>query len=787
VKKESVKLLRDEFFQKWVRSVDTERVEIVTESFFRHIGNPPVKQRALVLKDILEKMTIKIYDKEMFVGNQGRGKRGVPLFPEYGYKWILEQMDDFETRIGDKFKTTEEQKTILRNCLAKWVGYSMDDRTEAITPDPLREVLRFGVVKNENYKMSAPGHMSPDHERLIRRGLSSIISECREKLSELQQNELKYEGIEKTAFYEACIITCEAIIAFSERYADLAEHMAQAEKNTDRKADLLKIAAVCRNIPRNPAKTYHEALQFMWFTQLIMQIEGNGLAICMGRPDQTLLPYYEASLKDGMSREEALLLTEFFYLKCNEIDKVYSNDATRFMQGPSHGQCITLGGVDADGNDCTNDLSLLLLEADYEVRMVQPDIAVRITKNSPEAFLNEIGVCIKAGINKVKVFGDEVVVDSLKPLAPDEAANYSILGCSEPVICGRTNSWGNCGQINLTKCLELALNDGKCMLTGKQMGLHTGDLRNAVSFEDLKDAFEKQVNYFINHLAEYDSILEYCHKNYYPLPFYSIVTQDCIKAGVEFNAGGARYNTSSPLGVGAITAGDSLLAIKTLVFDEKKTTMPQVIEALEADFVGQEPLRQMLLNRAPKFGNDSDAADEMSNYVLHVYVDALGKHKNNRGGAFIGGLYYVTSYIPFGKTTAASADGRKSTMPLNDGGISPSHGMDKKGPTAIAKSVSKLDNADVMHGCVLNQRFHPSVFNGENSFQNFTSYLRGFARLDCFECQYNVVTTETLRKAQKNPESYRGLVVRVAGYSAYFTDLEPEIQEDIISRTEHLR
>ena len=786
--KDNVQAMREDFLN-CTRSVDTERVEIVTDAYFKYIDRPPIVQRALTFRDILSRMTIVIREGEIIVGNQGLLKRSVPLFPEYGYRWILEQMDDFETRPGDKFKITEEQKKILRECLTKWVGYSMDDKAAAITPEPLKDLLEFGVVKNTNYKMSAPGHMSPDYGRLLEQGLFAVIEECRSHINEMDMAKLDFIAIEKRAFYEACIITCEAIIAFAGRYADLAEQQAQEEKDADRLHDLKKISQICRNIPGNPAKTYHEALQFVYFIQLLIQVEANGIAVCLGRLDQTLYKCYKASQENGMSREEALLLTEYFYLKINEIDKIYSNEAVRFLQGPAHGQCITLGGVDASGRECANELSVLMVEADYCVRLAQPDIAVRIMKDSQEEFMAVIVESIKRGINKLKVFGDRVVVESMKTLCtePGDAEDYAILGCSEPVIAGKTNSWGNSGNINLAKCLELSLNDGKCMLTGQQMGPHTGDMSKASSFDEVTEAFRAQAEFFTDVIAAYDGILEYCQMTYYPLPLYSIATRDCIKNGKEFNAGGARYNTTSPLGVGAITVGDSLQAIKTLVFDEKRLSMDKLLEALRNDFNDEEPLRQMLLNRAAKFGNDSDVADAMSNYVLHVYIDELNKHKNNRsGGPFIGGLYYVTSYIPFGKVTAATPDGRKSTEPLNDGGISPSYGMDRRGPTAIAKSVSKLDNVLVLHGCVLNQKFHPSVFSGDDKYKNFTDYLRGFAELDCWECQYNVLTTETLRKAQLDREKYKGLVVRVAGYSAYFTQLEPELQEELIRRTEHL-
>jgi len=372
-------------------------------------------------------------------------------------------------------------------------------------------------------------------------------------------------------------------------------------------------------------------------------------------------------------------------------------------------------------------------------------------------------------------------------IPPEDAWNFNVLGCSEIVIEGKTNSWGNSGQVNLAKCMELALNNGKCTLTGKQMGPQTGNPESFRSFDDVLDAFRSQVHYFIENLVEYDNILDACHAELMPLPFYSTVIEGCVERGIEFNSGGAIYNTSSPLGVGPITVGDSLAAIKTLVFDEHKLGMAELTEALAANFEGKEALRQMLINRAAKFGNDIDEVDGLCNTVLRIYCDELAKYKTPRGGPYVGALYYLSANIPFGIKTGATADGRRAGEPLNDGGISPNHGMDKKGATAVAKSVGKLENVKVPHGCVLNQRFHPSIFEGEGKVELFADYMRSYVELGGWECQYNIITTETLKDAQVHPDKHGDLIVRVAGYSAYFTALEKELQDDIIHRTEQVR
>jgi formate C-acetyltransferase len=695
-------------------------------------------------------------------------------------------MDTFPTRQGDQFLITEEQKRALRDVLPYWKEKCLRDKIKSCLSPSLKEVLGHGVFGNENYTMSSPGHIVPDYETVLQRGLISIGKECREKMESLDPTDLSYG--DKFNLYHACFVVCEAIVEWAGRYAREATLMAKEEKDEKRRRELLRISENCRRVPGEPARDFWEALQCIYFLQVAIQIEGNGLAIALGRPDQILYPVYRRDIAEGaLTREGAMELIQCFYLKLNEIDKIYSNEATRFLQGPAHGQTITLGGVTDDSRDATNELSYLLLEADLDVRLVQPDIAIRVHRTSPENFLHKACINIRAGLTKPKLFNDEVVIQSLLDLEVpiEDARNWGALGCSEPAILGQTNTWGNAGHLNLAKCLELALNDGKCRLSQEQMGPQTGDPARFRTFEDVLGAFRTHVSYFIQHLVIYDNIIDKLHAEVAPLPLYSMLIRECLGKGLEFNSGGAQYNFTSPLGVGPITTGDSLAAIKTLVYEEKSLSMGQLLEVLENDFEGREDIRQMLINRAPKFGNDDDLVDGLCNEVLKVYCDELRKYRNVRNGPFIGGLYYLTANIPFGKRTAATPDGRKSGEPLNDGGISPVHGGDRKGPTAVAKSVGKLDNQRVPHGSILNQRFHPSLLEGDDRIKRFEQYIRTFMDLGGWHTQFNVVTSDILRKAQKEPEKYRYLVIRVAGYSAYFTQLEEEIQNDIIERTEY--
>lgn len=776
--------LRQSFLNS-VRMIDVERAMIVTEAYQKHEADPQVVKRAFALDEILQRMSIEIRDDELIVGNQSKNCRGVPLFPEYAIDWIKKDMDTFSTRKGDQFQITEEQKETLRKIFSYWEGRTLRAKIKAALPYDLREILENGVFTNENYSMSGPGHMIPNYEFIIQIGLINIKKECENYIEELELDNENYE--DKYHFYKACFIVCDALIKWAKRYAQEAEKMAEEEENEGRKKELLRISEICSHVPAKPARNFWEALQCIYFLQVAIQIEANGLAIALGRLDQILYKYYKKDIKERrIIKEDILELIQCFFLKISEIDKVYSNAATRFLQGPAQGQTITLGGYASDDRDSINELSYLFLEADRDIRLIQPDLAVRVTSATPDDFLREVCINIREGLTKPKVFNDKLIIQSNLNLGMSlkDARNWGALGCSESVVCGNQNSWGNSGLICLPKCLELALNNGKCMLTGKQMGPHTGKSNEFKTFGEVLAAFKKQIKYFTKYLTLYDNLIDNVHMQVAPLPLYSILTRDCLKTGIEFNRGGAKYNTTSPLGVGPITTGDSLAAIKKLVFKEKLLTIKELNEVLINNFEGKENIRQMLLNRAPKFGNDEDMADDLCNEVLNIYCDELAKYKNARSGPFIAGLYYLSANIPFGLKTAATPDGRKARAALNDGGISPSQGRDKKGITAVAKSVGKLDLVRVHHGAILNQRLHPSLLEREDKLKLFMQYIRTFIDLGGWHVQFNLLTTDILRNAQHNPENYRDLVIRVAGYSAFFTDLESELQEDIIKRTE---
>lgn len=765
------------------RQVDIQRALIATRAHQATEGEATVIRRAKVLAAVLSEMDIRIEDGELIVGNQARQPRAGPLFPEYAHGWILSQMDTFATRPGDKFQISEEDKAFLREALPYWEKRSLRDAWRARLPVETLAAAANGVIANENYSMSGPGHLVPDYKKLLNLGLKGI----KEQIENYKVKRAGDEQKERLDFYQACLIVGDAAIAFAHRYSRLAEDLAGKTPDPLRRVQLEKIAQICQRVPESPAAHFWEALQSVWFIQVIIQIESNGFAIALGRFDQYMYPFYRKDIDSGvMDRTEALNLLGCFFCKLSEINKIYSNEGTRLLAGPAHGQALTLGGILPDGKEGTNELTYLCLEADSAIRLVQPDLAFRINDSTPQELLLRFGEVTRSGIGKHKIFADRVVIDSLMDCGVDpmDAREWGALGCSEPVIDGMTNSWGNSGHLSLPKCLELALNDGRCRLTGERLGLATGDPRQFASFADLINAFRKQLEYFVNQLVPYNNLLDQLHADLLPLPFVSLFISDCLARGIEFNAGGAKYNFTSPLGIGLITTSDSLAAVKKLVFEEKSIPMSQLIDGLDQNFEGQEYLRQTLMNRAPKFGNDEDYVDLLTNEVLHLWADSLKGHTNPRGGRWIPSLYTLTANIGFGERCGATPDGRKAREPFNDN-ISPVHGRERKGPTAVARSVGKLDMVRITHGAILNMRFSPATLHGDEGLAKFADFIRGYVRLGGWHTQFNVVTTETLREAQKHPEQHRGLVIRVSGYSALFVELSPEVQEDIIARVEY--
>jgi len=766
--------------------ISIKRAEIITEYYKHTASEPVIIKKANAFRKILESYFVSIGYDELIVGKATEEPRGALLFPEYSVKWILEELDIFDKREVDRFRIREEDKENLRKILTYWIGRTLEDRVFAVLPEEMKNVSVEGasVIAFRSRSKSGLGHASPDYEKVLRLGLKGIKNKIRAKIKKLDI--ANPDDFERKIFYDAALIICDSIIAFSKRYAAEARRLAKREKDVQRRLELEKIGQICDRVPANPAKTFHEALQSLWFTYLSFRLWENGASWVFSRFDQYMYPYYKQDIDENrITPEDAKELLQAFFIKCNEVGgKLYDLKNARLYAGNPYGETITLGGIKENGEDSTNELSYLCLDAIAEIGLPHPEIAVRVHDKTPNKFLLKACKIISLGYGFPKLFNDKIVIQSLlsQGVPLKDARNYCIVGCVEPEIPHKTNGWHNAGLINLAKCLELALNNGVCRLTKKQLGLQTGDPTRFTSFEEVLKAFEKQLKYFVRLLIIADNVCEKAHMDFDPQPLASILIDNCLDRGLDWVKGGARYNWTGIQGIGLANVADSLAAIKKLVFDDKKVTMSELITGLDENFEGKEDLRFMLLN-APKYGNDN-YVDQIANTIVRMFHDITEKFINPRGGHYRTGLYSLTSNIPFGKAVGALPDGRRSGEPLSDN-VSPMRGRDIQGPTAVFKSVAKLDLALVHNGALLNMKFTPWVLRTEDDLIKFASLIRAYFDLGGFHVQFNVISRDTLIDAQKHPEKYRNLLVRVSGYSAYFVELSKEVQDEIISRTEH--
>lgn len=766
------------------RELCTERISLITESYKETEGEPIIIRRAKGLKKVLENMTVRIYDGELIVGNQASNRRFGPLYPEMAWKWIEDELDTLPKR-AESFQVPPEKKEAIKELLKYWHGKSVREKIFLALPDNLKEAVKDAVFSEDLHLSKGTGHFIVDYEKVLRFGLKKVIEEARGKIESLDIAK-NPEDYKKYNFLQAVIIACDAAIAFAGRFAQKAEVMAKEEKDPDRQKELERIAQTCRIVPGNPAGNLQEALQSFWFIQLIPHIDNDGTAISPGRFDRYIYPFYKYDIENKkIDIEAAQELIDCIWVKFNEILQIWPEEDTKYFGGFPISQNLTIGGLDEQRHDITNDISYMCLNATERLRLPQPALSVRIHNNTPGDFLKRVCETIKVGTGMPAVYNDEVIVDSMtnRGIKLSDARNYAIIGCVEPGIPAKGCSWSNAAYVNLAKCLELALNNGKCRLTGEKMGPETGDPLEFKSFQDVLEAYNQQVSYIIKTAIATFNVVEQVHKEFNPLPFKAALVNNCIERGKDVLDGGAYYNFAGPQGVGIANVADSLAAIKKFVFEEKTIGMKELVEGLDADFDGKESLRQMLKNKAPKFGNDDDYVDLLAQEVGRNYCMEVESYKNSRGGSYQPGLYPVSANVPLGAKVGATPDGRKAKAPLADG-VSPSQGGDIYGPTAVFKSVAKLDHVMASNGTLLNQKFNPRLLESEQGVLNFTGLLRTMVDLKIMHAQFNVISAETLRKAQSNPKEHMDLVVRVAGYSAFFNELSREIQDDIIARTE---
>lgn len=765
--------------------ITSERDELVTEAYKEYSNEPVEIVRARTLEKILKGMSISIGEDELIVGNQAsKIPRSVGLFLEYSSEWIGKELDLFPKRSNDRLDVDNETKNKIRSLLPFWKGKTVHDRAFALMPEETMKVYESGIFGIDLHLFSGLGHVALGYNKVLKfgfHGLKEIIQKKRNLLDITSA-----ENIKKACYLDALDIVCNAAIAFAKRYSKLAHKMAENENNIQRKKELLEIADICDWVPERPARTFHEALQSFFFCQLITQIESDGTGVSPGRIDYFTHPYYKKDIKEGtITPEKGQELVDCLFIKFNEILKVWNENDAKFFGGFPISQNLCAGGQDAGGKDATNDVSYMLVQALADVCLPQPAFSVRLHANSPEKFVDVVCEAIKLGTGMPAVFNDEAIIPAMmnRGISLEDAREYAIVGCVEPSVHGKDWPRANGGFINFVKILELALNNGVCRLTGKQIGLSTGKPQDFKKFDDVMNAYYQQFDYFLQHLVIINNVIDIAHAEMAPLPFVSVLTDDCIEKYIDVTRGGAHYNTTGPLAVGTANVADSLAAIKKLVFEHKLIDMNILTKVLDQNFEGTEDVRLMLINRAPKYGNDDDYVDAIAREIALYYCKQIRKYKNGAGEPFSAAFIPVSSNVPLGRVVGATPDGRKARTPLAEG-VSPCQGRDVNGPTAVINSVSKLDQEQAPIGVLLNQKISPAILEGIKGTKSLGALIREYFRKKGQHMQFNVVSSEMLRDAQRNPEKYRSLVIRVAGYSAFFNDLDKTIQDDIIKRTE---
>ena len=810
--------------------IESARAILITESYRQTENEPMVIRRAKAFAHILENIPIVIRDLELIVGSTTIAPRGCQTYPEFSYEWLEAEFDTVETRSADPFYISEKTKQELKEANAYWKGKTTSElATSYMEPETLL-AMEHNIFTPGNYFYNGAGHVTVKYGEVLAIGFSGIKAKAQAELDKLCLADGDYQ--KKSRFLEAVMISCDAAIEYARRYARLA--LKEAEECTDpvRKRELLQIAQNCANVPEKGATGFYEACQSFWFVQQLLQIESSGHSISPGRFDQYMYPYYQKDMESGkITREFAQELMDCIWVKLNDLNKCRDAASAEGFAGYSLFQNLIAGGQNEEGIDVTNDLSFMSIQASMHVFLPQPSLSVRVWNGTPHEFLIRAAELTRTGIGLPAYYNDEVIIPSLmsRGLTLQDARDYNIIGCVEPQKSGKTEGWHDAAFFNMCRPLELVFSNG--MDKGVRIGPATGNVEDMTTFEQFYDAYKKQMDYAIQLLVNADNAIDMAHAERCPLPFLSSMVDDCMKVGKTVQEGGAVYNFTGPQGFGVANMADSLYSVKTLVYDEKKITMGELKEALATNYgkgLGAEDVAAMtakianelkeagktigekevaavlntvvaaseapevkangerilkLIEEVPKFGNDIPEVDAFARDVAYTYTEPLQNYKNPRGGSFQAGLYPVSANVPLGAQTGATPDGRLAYQPVADG-VSPSAGKDVNGPTAAANSVSRLDHYIASNGTLFNQKFHPSALSGRNGLENFVGLIRSYFDQKGSHMQFNVVSRETLLDAQKHPEQYKHLVVRVAGYSALFTTLSKSLQDDIIRRTE---
>ena len=810
--------------------IESARAKLITESYKETEGEPIITRRAKAFAHILHNIPIIIRDNELIVGSSTIAPRGCQTFPEFSYEWLEAELDTVATRTADPFEIAEETKAELKEADKYWKGKTTSElATSYMAPEAIK-AIEHNIFTPGNYFYNGVGHVTVKYWEVLETGFEGIMEKAQKELDGCSVGDGNYAR--KSHFLEAVILSCKAVIDYAGRYAKLAREMAAQTSDPVRKQELFVIAENCSRVPAKGAQNFYEACQSFWFVQQLLQMESSGHSISPGRFDQYMYPYYKKDMEAGtITREFAQELMDCIWVKLNDLNKCRDAASAEGFAGYSLFQNLIAGGQNKEGEDVTNDLSVMCIQASMHVHLPAPSLSVRVWNGSPHEFLIKAAELTRTGIGLPAYYNDEVIIPALqnRGLSLEDAREYNIIGCVEPQKAGKTEGWHDAAFFNMCRPLELVFSNG--MDKGEMVGIPTGDVTQMKNFDEFFDAYKKQMEYCISLLVNADNAIDVAHAERCPLPFLSCMIDDCLKEGKSVQEGGAVYNFTGPQGFGIANMADGLFAIRKLVYEDKKVSMKELKEALAWNydkgldaqsagdmtemimkamqkagrnvdastaegllktFMGMKPGEQKtqrfkeihdMIDEVPKFGNDIPEVDYFAREVAYTYSKPLQKYNNPRGGKFQAGLYPVSANVPLGGQTGATPDGRYAHTPVADG-VSPSAGKDVKGPTAAATSVSRLDHFIVSNGTLFNQKFHPSALSGREGLEKFVALIRGYFDQKGMHMQFNVVDRQTLLDAQEHPEKYKHLVVRVAGYSALFTTLSRSLQDDIIRRTE---
>ena len=754
------------------RFASIEQARIITRIYQENEELSVPKKRALSLMAALEELEIGVEPEELIVGNRTKGVRYGVVFPESGCSWIDREFETLPTRPQDRFLVKEEEiKEFRETIYPYWKGKSMED---VIRQRDGQHIDAIAKVVKINQKDHAQGHICPDVKRWLEKGPAGLKAEALQKLETCAEDERE--------FYECVVLVMEGAIHFMNRHHDLILSM-------DREQELTEVAAICKNLSERGARTFHEAVQSIWFLFVILHMESNASSFSPGRMDQYLYPFYERDVAQGrIDKDRALVLLECLWLKFNQIVYLRNQNSAKYFAGFPIGFNIALGGVDAQGKDTYNEVSLLCLQAQYDLGLPQPNLSVRLHKHTSSELMQAAIQVVAKGSGMPQFFNDEAIIQTMHDdlgIAIEDARDYAIVGCVELTTHGNNLGWSDAAMFNLNKALELTLNHGVCLLTGEKIGLDLGGLDTYGSFAELEQAFQTQVDYFIDEMMKAEEVVEQAHQDCLPTAFLSSVIDDCLEVGKDVTRGGAKYNLSGIQMIQIANLADSLAALQKLVYDERRIEAVDLLEALRTDFKNDRVMQTMLQNKVPKYGNDVDWVDAHGAKWAAYFREKMKQYTNYRGGPYHTGMYTVSAHVPMGENVGASPDGRNAKTPLADGGMSPVYGRDLSGPTAVLKSVSKMQDSCTTNGGLLNMKFLPSFFQTQTGRNKFENFLRAFVDLEIPHIQFNVVNRADLLDAKAHPERHQSLTIRVAGYTAYFVELAGKLQDEIIERTSY--